>query len=57
VNTAYRYEGLLKRLVTAAPAAANAPTAIPIRFVWTHVRQALQHAVAAGAFSPYFAAT
>jgi hypothetical protein len=27
-----------------------------IRFVWTHVRQALQQTVAVGAASPYFAA-
>jgi hypothetical protein len=27
-----------------------------MRFVCTHVRHALQHAVAIGAFSPYFAA-
>jgi hypothetical protein len=31
------------------------PSAKPIRFVWTQVRQALQHTVAIGAFSPYFA--
>jgi hypothetical protein len=36
---------------------ASAPRAIPITFVWTQVRQALQHVAASGAFSPYFAAT
>jgi hypothetical protein len=36
---------------------ASAPKAIPITFVWTQVRQALQHVAASGAFSPTFAAT
>jgi len=39
------------------PVAAIPAVAIPIRFVVTHVRQALQQTVAMGACSPYFAAT
>src|SRR4051812_17764653 len=35
---------------------AGAPRAIPITFVWTQVRQALQHVAASGAFSTTFAA-
>jgi len=45
-----------RRRVRNAPAAASAASAAESRFVWTHVRQALQHVVAAGAISPYFAA-
>jgi predicted glutamine amidotransferase len=33
------------------------PSATPTRFVWTHVRQALQQTVAIGACSPYFDVT
>jgi hypothetical protein len=42
---------------TPKPAAAIAAVAMLTAFVVTHVRQALQHAVATGACSPYFAAT
>jgi hypothetical protein len=38
------------------PAPAIPARARLIKFVWTHVRQALQQAVAIGACSPYFAA-
>ena len=37
------------------PAAATPASAAVSRFVWTQVRQALQHAVVVGASSPYFA--
>ena len=49
------YAGFEKRRVTNAPTALSAPTARPIRFVCTQVRQALQKTAAVGAFSPYFA--
>lgn len=39
-----------------APAAIATARAPAIRFVWTQVRQALQHVAAIGAFSPYLAA-
>jgi hypothetical protein len=41
---------------TATPAVVSRPRASAARFVWTHVRQALQQTVAVGAASPYFAA-
>jgi hypothetical protein len=43
-------------LVTHAPAPITAARPSAMRFVWTQVRQALQHVAAMGAFSPYFAA-
>jgi hypothetical protein len=49
------YDRWAKRRLTTAPAAVIAPSARPIRFVWTHVRQALQQTAAVGACSPYFA--
>jgi hypothetical protein len=42
--------------LTGAATKASAPNTIPITFVWTHVRQALQHEAASGACSPSFAA-
>ena len=43
--------------LTLTPVAASAAIATPMMFDVTQVRQALQHTVAIGAFSPYFAAT
>ncbi len=43
-------------LVTQAPAPTIPATVRAMRFVWTHVRHALQHVAAIGALSPYFAA-
>jgi hypothetical protein len=50
------YEAARKRRVTNAAAVAIPASAAVNRFVWTHVRQALQQVVAAGAMSAYFAA-
>ena len=49
-------EARARRRRVAAATAANAPSAMPIRLVWTHVLQALQQTAAVGAFSPHFAA-
>jgi hypothetical protein len=45
----------MRRLI-GATAKATTPSATVITFVCTQVRQALQHVVASGACSPYFAA-
>jgi hypothetical protein len=49
-----RYPRFTSR-ITAYPAPASAAVATPMMLDVTHVRQALQHTAAMGAFSPYFA--
>jgi hypothetical protein len=44
-----------RKRLTASPTPAAAPMRSAKAFVVTHVRQALQHTAAMGAFSPYFA--
>src|SRR6478609_1344907 len=50
------YVRLRRRRAINVPAAATPASAAVTRFVWTHVRQALQQPVAAGATSAYLAA-
>jgi len=50
------YGAARKRRVTNAAAVAIPASAAASRLVWTHVRQALQQVVAAGAMSAYLAA-